>query len=80
MNQAIDKSYGANPVEVATKINEDNCEKKIMKMELTLAAFVLMEKINTNTATFSGPPPIPKNADSNPRTRPTHKMTKRFCT
>lgn len=74
----MDKSYSAYPVVKAMSSSADNCEKNIIKIELTAALFVFIANNKINTVTFNGPPPIPRNADKKPNARPMVKMPALF--
>ena len=52
----------------------------MVAIEYTVAFFISILKKKTKTATFIGPPPIPRKLEINPREKPIIKMTKRFLT
>ena len=55
-------------------------ENNIIYREFCAAVLVGMEKKKNNTTKLIGPPPMPRNEDITPRTRPTSKQTIRLAT
>src|SRR5699024_4539613 len=72
----IDKSKSPKPVVKVVVSREDICEKKIIKVELAVAALAVIEKPSVKIAMFKGPPPIPRNAAIRPSLKPISKIKK----
>ena len=75
---SIFNSKGVKPVATCVVNRDDNCEKKIMKIELILASLNVIEKPIVKTATLNGPPPIPKKVAIIPSNNPIIKMAVTF--
>lgn len=78
MNGSIVILMPAKLVETPIKMSEEDCEKNIINIELKAAGFAFIENSNINIAIFSGPPPIPKNAEIIPSTKPIIIITNLF--
>lgn len=70
INGSMVKSSSVKPFVTLIVIMDDSWEKKIIKSELMLDSFAVIEKKSDKMATLNGPPPIPRKEAMEPSANP----------